>query len=100
MAKLKAPMPYFGEKAAVAEMVWDRLGQVQNVIEPFCGSLAVLLARPRPFSGVETVNDLDCRVSNVWRSLQRDPEAVAEWADSPVVEVDLHSTHRWLTGAF
>ena len=34
-----------------------------NYCEPFAGSLAVLLNRPHPAS-TETVNDLDCYLSN------------------------------------
>jgi hypothetical protein len=92
---LKAPFPYFGGKSRVAELVWSRLGPVDNYIEPFFGSGAVLLRRPDP-PKIETVNDLDCMVANFWRATQRDPEGVAAWADGPVNEADLHSRHRWL----
>ena len=59
------------------------------------GSAAVLLARPHP-PRVETVNDFDCMVANFWRATSKDPEKVAEYADGPVNECDLHSRHRWL----
>jgi hypothetical protein len=55
----------------------------------------VLLGRPHE-PKIETVNDLDCHVSNFWRAVQHDPEAVAEYADHPVNECDLHARHRWL----
>ncbi len=93
---LKAPFPWFGGKSDVAEAVWQRFGDVPNYIEPFFGSGAMLLGRPRPFSGVETVNDKDGMVSNFWRALQAEPEAVAKWADWPVNENDLHARHHWL----
>jgi hypothetical protein len=92
---LKAPFPYFGGKSKVAQLVWDRLGPVDNYVEPFAGSLAVLLLRPDP-PKIETVNDLDCYVANVWRATQHDPEGVAAHADGPVNEADLHARHRWL----
>jgi hypothetical protein len=76
-------------------VVWAALGDVDNFIEPFFNSGAVLLARPR-VQGVETVNDLDCMIANFWRATQHDPEAVAGHADGPVNEADLHSRHRWL----
>ncbi len=79
----------------MAEMVWDRFGDVQNYVEPFAGSLAVLLGRPHP-PHTETVNDIDCYLSNFWRALQADPDAVAAWADWPVNEADLHARHLWL----
>lgn len=94
-APLKAPFPYFGGKSRVADLVWGRLGDVDNFIEPFCGSAAVLLRRPHP-PRVETVNDADCMVANFWRATSRDPEAVAGFADGPVNEADLHARHRWL----
>jgi REP element-mobilizing transposase RayT len=52
MTTLKAPFPYFGSKRAVASVVWERLGDCPNYVEPFFGSGAVLLGRPHwPFSG-------------------------------------------------
>ena len=42
---LKAPFPWFGGKSRVADIVWDRFGKVDNYVEPFFGSGAVLLAR-------------------------------------------------------
>jgi hypothetical protein len=92
---LKAPFPYFGGKSRVASLIWDHLGDVDNYVEPFCGSAAVLLARPTA-PRVETINDADCYVSNFWRATGRDPEAVAVHADWPVNEADLHARHRWL----
>lgn len=94
-APLKAPFPYFGGKRRVAALVWERFGDVQNFIEPFMGSAAVLLARPHP-PRVETANDADCYVANFWRATSIDPEAVAIHADGPVNEADLHARHRWL----
>lgn len=94
-APLKAPFPWFGGKSRVASLVWERFGNVPNYVEPFAGSLAVLLGRdsqPR----VETVNDIDCWISNFWRALQADPEGVATHADWPVNEADLHARHLWL----
>lgn len=93
---LKAPFPYFGGKRRVADEVWRRFGDVRNYVEPFFGSGAVLLGRPTPFDGVETVNDLDSMLANFWRALQADPEKVADYADWPVNEVDLYARHCWL----
>ena len=76
-------------------MIWERFGDVANYVEPFAGSLAVLLARPHP-PRIETVNDLDCMVANFWRAVQSDPDAVAKWCDWPVNEADLHARHLWL----
>jgi DNA adenine methylase len=96
---LKAPFPYFGGKSRVADLVWSRFGDARNYVEPFAGSLAVLLARPHwPFAEnrVETVNDKDCFLANFWRALRADSGAVAEHCDWPVNEADLHARHLWL----
>ena len=93
---MKAPFPWFGGKSRAAELVWRHFGDVGNYVEPFAGSLAVLLARPHA-PRIETVNDADAYLANFWRALQADPEAVAEFADWPVSEVDLQARHRWLT---
>ena len=92
---MKAPFPWFGGKSRVADLVWSRLGDVDTYNEPFAGSLAVLLERPHP-PRIETVNDLDCYLSNFWRALQHAPDEVAKHADWPVNEADLHARHRWL----
>lgn len=93
----KPPFPYFGGKSRVAHIVWKALGNVKNYVEPFFGSGAVLFLRPHP-PGIETVNDADGLLSNFWRSVQKDPETVAEHADWPVNECDLHARHLWLVG--
>lgn len=92
---LKAPFPYFGGKSKVADIIWNALGDVDNYVEPFAGSLAVLLARPHK-PKIETVNDKDCMVANFWRALASNPDAVAEQADWPVNEADLEARHYWL----
>ncbi len=83
---LRAPFPWFGGKSRIAPLVWTRFGEVRNFVEPFAGSLACLLLRPQPFTGMETVNDLDGMVANFWRALQSAPDEVAGYADWPVNE--------------
>ena len=92
------PVVYFGGKSAVADEIWNRVGDVANYVEPFFGSGAVLFLRPGGAAGIETVNDADGMLANFWRSLQRDPDAVADAADNPVNEADLHARHLWLVG--
>jgi DNA adenine methylase len=96
MTELKAPFPYFGGKSKVAAEIWTRFGNVKNYVEPFFGSGAVLLARPTPFTGPETVNDADGFLVNFWRSIKFAPDKTADWADWPVSEADLHARHYWL----
>jgi hypothetical protein len=100
MAELKAPFIWFGGKRKVACDVWKALGDVDNYVEPFAGSLAVLLGRPIPPGSrqrlTETVNDADHYLSNFWRALAADPDEVARWSDWPVNEDDLFARHIWL----
>lgn len=99
MSKLRAPYPWFGGKSSVADQVWRRFGDVRNFVDPFLGSAAMLLCRPIPFEGSETVNDLDCYVANFWRAVQTDSDSVAHYADWPVNEADLHARHHWLVNS-
>ncbi len=104
---LKAPYPYFGGKSRVSSLVWERIGDATNFVDPFFGSNAILLSRPHwnaetgQFDGdrpwrTETVNDANGYIANFWRAVQYDPEAVAHYADWPVNENDLHARHLWL----
>jgi hypothetical protein len=95
---LKAPFPYFGGKSTVADVIWAALGQPKHYIEPFAGSCAILLNRPdyNPIKHMETINDKDGYVANVWRSLQMEPDAVAKVCDWPVNHADLNARRRYL----
>jgi DNA adenine methylase len=98
----KCPWPYYGGKSKAAPTVWTALGDVDHYVEPFAGSMAVLLNRPhqanRPYHS-ETVNDADGLLVNAWRSIQLHPDATADAASNPVTEADLHARHlalvRW-----
>jgi len=94
-SKRRSPID-FGGKSKAAALVWARLGEVPSYIEPFAGSLAVLLRRPWAPARYETCSDLYCQIPNFWRAMQADPEAVAAAADRPVFECDLTAIHRWL----
>jgi hypothetical protein len=92
LGPLTAPFPYPGGKSAVAAVIWQALGTVRNYIEPFGGSLAVLLARPHPLHA-ETVGDLDGHIINLWRALKADHTAVAHHAEALVSDIDLRARH-------
>jgi hypothetical protein len=99
MMRYSAPFVYFGGKRKVAPLVWQRFGNVTNYVDPFFGSGAMLLGRPDwtpEQAGVETVNDADGFVSNFWRAVKAAPDEVAEYADWPSFENDLHARHHWL----
>lgn len=99
VSPLVPPMPYFGAKTKVAADIWARLGNPLNYVEPFAGSLAVLLARPDEhqwWRKFETVNDADGLVANFHRAIAAAPDEVARHASYPVTEADLTARHLWL----
>jgi DNA adenine methylase len=95
MSQLKPPYKYFGGKSRVTNIIWKGFGNIDNYIEPFAGSLAVLLANPN-IPKMETINDIDHFIVNFWRAVSSDPDGVAKFADYPITEADLHARHRWL----
>lgn len=92
---LTAPFPYFGGKRRAASLIWERLGDVPNYIEPFAGSCAVLLARPHE-PHTETINDIDGMVANFWRSLSFCPDELAHHANWPVNALDIVARNNYL----
>lgn len=75
---VKPPFAYFGGKTTLAEQIVDILPPHDHYIEPFAGSLAVLLAKPP--TTWETVNDLDDLLVNFWRVLRDRTEELARAA--------------------
>lgn len=68
---LKPPFTYFGGKIKLAERIVALFPQHEHYVEPFAGSLSVLLAKPP--SHMETVNDLDGDLVTFWRILRERP---------------------------
>lgn len=95
---MDAPFKYRGGKSRVAGEVWRRFSDVRHYIEPFCGSAAVLLARPggAPEVGYETVNDADGLLVNFWRALKHAPHELLEAADGPRSSIDLAARNNRL----
>lgn len=69
---MKPPFAYYGGKTTIAERIVDLFPAHRHYVEPFAGSLAVLLAKPP--SLMETVNDLDGHLMTFWRVLRDRPE--------------------------
>lgn len=73
MKVLRPPFAYYGGKTRMAKDIVKLIPKDANTyIEPFAGSLAVLLAK-EPHK-VEVVNDLDDRLVAFWRVLRDKPE--------------------------
>lgn len=69
---MKPPLAYYGGKTTLADRIAALLPPHEHYVEPYAGSLAVLLAK-RP-ARMETVNDLDKDLMTFWRVLRDRPE--------------------------
>ena len=86
----KPPFAYYGGKTTIAEKIVRLLPEHEHYVEPFAGSLAVLLAKcPSP---METVNDLDQDLMVFWRMLREQPHELER-----VCALTPHSRGEYLT---
>lgn len=69
---MRPPIQYFGAKGNLAVSLVSMMPAHRGYIEPFAGSLAVLLAK-QP-SKIEVVNDLDMGLMTFWRVLRERPD--------------------------
>jgi DNA adenine methylase len=74
-AALRPPFVYFGGKQKLAATIAELLPEHTHYVEPFAGSLAVLLAKSP--TRLETVNDLDGDLMLFWRILRDRPDELA-----------------------
>lgn len=65
------PFAYYGGKTQLADRIVALLPRHRHYVEPFAGSLAVLLAKTP--AHMETVNDLDGDLMTFWRVLRDRP---------------------------
>lgn len=68
-------MKYPGSKWNLARWIIQFFPPHHSYLEPFFGSGAVLFNKPR--SDIETVNDLDANVINLFKWVKNDPEQLA-----------------------
>lgn len=72
---MKAIVKYPGSKWSIADWIISFFPEHHSYLEPFFGSGAVLFNKPR--SNIETVNDLDGNVVNLFECIRSDPERLA-----------------------
>ncbi len=72
---MKAIMKYPGSKWSIAKWIIDFFPEHHSYLEPFLGSGAVLFNKQR--SNIETINDLDGDVVNLFEWIKKDPERLA-----------------------
>lgn len=75
---MRPPLRWFGSKTRIAPRLVAMLPEHDHYVEPFAGSAAVLFAKPR--SPLETLNDIDGEVINLFRVL-RDPASAEVLAE-------------------
>lgn len=72
---MKALMKYPGSKWGSADWIISHFPEHHSYLEPFFGSGGVFFDKPR--SDIETINDLDGEVVNLFRQIRNDPERLA-----------------------
>lgn len=74
-SQVKPPVAYYGAKTSLAPRIVSMLPEHRRYVEPFAGSLAVLLAKPQ--APLEVVNDLDRNLMTFWKVLRDSPTELA-----------------------
>lgn len=72
---MKSIMKYPGSKWSIADWIISFFPDHHSYLEAFLGSGAVLFNKPK--SNIETVNDLDGNVVNLFEWIKKDPEKLA-----------------------
>ena len=72
---MNAIMKYPGSKWSIADWIIRFFPEHHSYLEPFFGSGAVFFNKPR--SDIETINDLDGNVVNLFECIRTDPERLA-----------------------
>lgn len=75
MKAMNAIIKYPGSKWRIADWIIGHFPEHHTYLEPFFGSGAVLFRKER--SNIETVNDLDGNVVNLFEWIRKDPERLA-----------------------
>lgn len=72
MQQARTVLKYPGAKWRIAEWIIGHMPEHKSYVEPFFGSGAVFFRKPA--SSIETVNDLDSDVANLFRIIRDNPE--------------------------
>lgn len=76
---MKQVLKYPGAKNRIAEWIINQMPKHDVYLEPFAGSLSVLLNKPK--CHIETVNDLDDEIVNFFRVIRDYPEQLKRRID-------------------
>ncbi|EAC5079602.1 DNA adenine methylase [Listeria monocytogenes] len=69
---MKRILNYPGSKWNIANLIIDNMPTHKSYLEPFCGSCAVFMNKPKTV--LETINDMDGRLVNLFTVMRDEPE--------------------------
>ncbi|WP_121822825.1 DNA adenine methylase [Halostella salina] len=81
--------PYIGGKTNIAQWITDQLPDHRVYVEPFGGSAAVLLNKPR--SDIEVYNDLDRDIVQFFEVAREQTDELVEWCRRTPFSEELHN---------
>ncbi|MBD1223269.1 DNA adenine methylase [Virgibacillus halodenitrificans] len=76
MSKIPRILHYPGSKWSMANWIINHMPEHKTYLEPFFGSGAVFFNKTK--SSIETINDLDSSVVNLFKVIRDDPETLAQ----------------------
>lgn len=97
---LEPPYPKPGGKRYAVPVVWKRFGPVYTYVEPFHGSLVMLLNSPYGPAPREIVSDINGFEDNTWRSIKFEPHETAFWADYPTSHISKIARREYLRSRY
>lgn len=69
---MKRLLNYPGSKWRMADLIIENMPAHKSYLEPFCGSCAVFMTKPK--ATLETINDIDGRLVNLFKAMRDIPE--------------------------
>lgn len=69
---MKRLLNYPGSKWRMADLIIENMPAHKSYLEPFCGSCAVFMTKPK--ATLETINDIDGLLVNLFKAMRDIPE--------------------------
>lgn len=95
---MRTVLKYPGSKWNIAPRLVELIPEHHSYVEPFFGSGAVLFNKP--VSDIETINDLDHDVVNIFRCIQEDADRLARMVmTTPFSRENMRIHISWMHGS-